>query len=615
MFEYEPEKEINNKNIILKTSNKINYYFDKTFLKMYDEYRKKDIYYLYLSNEYELLSFEYYAKMIKKTVGNYEKNKYYSDKLKIENNTILIDDYIMYPVVKNYKFQVLSSNLFDWYSILAYIEEGSKYTIIQCIGPWEISNDKLNLYFELENLLIEKKKCKVSTIFILFDYGENIKYSDIVLHYNNDTSYHIIDANKIDKIYDIKIYNVIINDIKLYDTKKCQNELATFPIYLYIVNYVLSNMLVNGNLFMNFNEIKLSKPFVQLLYIISNNFTKTQIIMKKINQHKYGTFKFNKLKTYNNQFDNLLKEYSVIDKYLGQNTLIKIDEPKYCDNLKENIRKPNIDIIIKSIYSKKMDINFVNFLLNSYEYQKHIFTRITEKIDYIIKNKPDINSIIANNINKCISFCKKYDIEINELYKDFKILNYDKIVKLYFENTLNKNIKLSLDSIYSITKPETTEKMCELIKTHFSKVKYIIDGNANVGSTTIIFSKHFDKVYSVEYDKTTYDILKHNVKEYDLRNVETYNDDIIDFIKNKKFNITDHCLFLDPPWTGTFYKLETNLDLYLSDINIIKIMKDTYIKYICIKTPHNYNFTELYKNFYNVVIYRLSGFYFIMIKK
>ena len=94
-----------------------------------------------------------------------------------------------------------------------------------------------------------------------------------------------------------------------------------------------------------------------------------------------------------------------------------------------------------------------------------------------------------------------------------------------------------------------------------------------------------------------------------------YNDDIIDFVKNKKFNNTDHCLFLDPPWTGTFYKLETNLDLYLCDINIIKIMKDTYMKYICIKTPHNYNFTELYKNFYNVVIYRLSGFYFIMIKK
>ena len=113
MFEYEPEKEINNKNIILKTSKKINNYFDNMFLKMYDDYSKNDIYYLYLSNEYELLSFEYYAKMIKKTVGNYGTNKKNNNRLKIENNTILIDDYIMYPVVKNYKFQVLSSNLYD----------------------------------------------------------------------------------------------------------------------------------------------------------------------------------------------------------------------------------------------------------------------------------------------------------------------------------------------------------------------------------------------------------------------------------------------------------------------------------------------------------------------
>jgi len=617
MFEYEPDKKINKQNVLLKTTNKIKYYFDKMYLKMYYDLKKEDIYHTYLANEYELLTFEYYSKLIKSSVGNYSGDiKQINDKIKIENNMILIDDYVMYPIVKNYKFQLLSPNIFDWYPILEYIEENSLYTIIQGIGPWEIENGKLNLYFELENLLIEKKNCIVSTIFILYDYGENIKYNDVILHYNNNLEYHIIDANKLEKLNNIKMLNnVIVYDIKIFDARKCQSELGSFPIYLYIINFILNKLFINGNLFINFNEIKISKPFIQMLYIMSTLFNKTQIIMKKINEHKYGTFKFNKLKSYNKIFDKLIDEYSVLDKYFGQNLLVDVKDTEFCGNLKKNIRLPNLDIIVKSIYSKKIDEKFINFILKSYEYQKQTFMYKLNKINYIKNNNPDINSMIANNVNKCIVFCKKYNIEINDVYKNFKVLNYNKIIKTYFENTENKNIKISLDSIYSLTKPIITQKICELIHTHFPKVKCIIDGNANVGSTSIIFSKYFEKVYAVEYEKITYNILENNIKELGLENIETYLDDIIEFIRNRKFNINDHCLFLDPPWSGVFYKLDPVLNLYLSNINIIDIIKETNLKYICIKAPYNFNFLDLYKNFYNVVIFRLSGFYFIMIKK
>jgi hypothetical protein len=119
--------------------------------------------------------------------------------------------------------------------------------------------------------------------------------------------------------------------------------------------------------------------------------------------------------------------------------------------------------------------------------------------------------------------------------------------------------------------------------------------------------------------KDTYDILDHNIKEYKLTNVSTFNTSIIAFMDNIEQNCDNYdpstfCLFLDPPWTGVFYKIKKNIDLYLDDINIIDFIKQIKnIKYICLKVPFNYNFAYLYKAFYNFNIYRLSGFYFVLI--
>ena len=100
-----------------------------------------------------------------------------------------------------------------------------------------------------------------------------------------------------------------------------------------------------------------------------------------------------------------------------------------------------------------------------------------------------------------------------------------------------------------------------------------------------------------------------------------FNDDITLFMNdinklNKiKYNINNYCLCLDPPWTGVFYKIENELDLYLSNINILDFIKNINIRYIALKVPFNYNFKYLYKMFYNVVIYRLSGIYLVLITK
>jgi tRNA/tmRNA/rRNA uracil-C5-methylase (TrmA/RlmC/RlmD family) len=72
-----------------------------------------------------------------------------------------------------------------------------------------------------------------------------------------------------------------------------------------------------------------------------------------------------------------------------------------------------------------------------------------------------------------------------------------------------KNIHLSIDSIFSITKPELTTKIAKLIKKYMQDVDYVIDGTSNIGSTAIVLSDYFKYIYAVEINKITYNNFFH----------------------------------------------------------------------------------------------------------
>ena len=208
------------------------------------------------------------------------------------------------------------------------------------------------------------------------------------------------------------------------------------------------------------------------------------------------------------------------------------------------------------------------------------------------------------------------------MYNDFKPLNYKKVITKYFlKKNINYNkLMLSIDSIYSITKPELSINICKKIQKNMPNIEYIIDGTSNVGTTAIVFSYYFKYIYAIEINDNTYKCLKNNINVYNINNIKAILDDITIFMKNKLkeingYDINKYCLFLDPPWGGTNYKLKKNINLKLSNIDILDFLQEINIKYIIIKVPLNYNFLKLNNYFPNISIYKLNNFYIIFIIK
>ena len=75
----------------------------------------------------------------------------------------------------------------------------------------------------------------------------------------------------------------------------------------------------------------------------------------------------------------------------------------------------------------------------------------------------------------------------------------------------------------------TAQIISNIIKLKYPNTKIIADMTANVGGNTLNFAKHFDKVYSIEINKNTFDMLNNNIKVYGYKNIKTFNDDANNF--------------------------------------------------------------------------------------
>lgn len=612
--------------------------FNRDINKKYFEISNSDVLLQILCDEYQFLTCNLYSLFYRPNVPNYTIPyiSNYNEILTIKNNNTYINDYIFYPVGKYYRFGINSAFYYFYLNIIEKLPKKSDIVIVQVIGPWEIYNNELHLYFELENILEKINNCKVRTVFLLITYGEKIKYDKIIIDNSENLKkdYIIINCDNFNNFNNIKEFigktdNIFIDIINLYSTKSCYNEIASLPFKILLYDKLLECLNVNGNLFINNKTYLFYKPTFQFLNIIYEQFSNFEILKNNIVFLHFGILKFSNLKKkINNLFTDIINIYIDLDPYLGQNFLPKTkNNLLYCIDLEKNINIPNKGLLIKSINKNKISSDLINSFNKAYKDYNKLIKNYYNKYIFIINNdinKKNINKILINNIHKCIEYCVENNIEINDIYNNLTIPNKLKIVKKYFPKKSNINynkLEISIDSIFSISNTIDMIRLSKLIISNNNNIKYIIDGNSNIGVGSIVFSNYFKKVYAVEYAKNTFLILKNNINVYKLKNTFSYHDDIIRFMNDKKilssinYNKNSFCLFLDPPWSGYFYKIEKNVDLYLNNINIIDLLVKLNIKYIYIKVPYNFNFSYLYNKFENITIYKFNQYFIIYIIK
>ena len=665
----------------------VNHRFLPTILELFYSISQFKIEDKLLANKYELLTFFYSIELYhsnfvinnnNKVINNNDvtsnkvtnnndvtSNKVTNNKVTIKDNLIIVNNYMLLPVIDNYMFNELSYLSPYYFLIKKHLPKNSITTIIQLVSPSElnIKDNKLNLSFN--NSLydfLKNNNCIVKVLFIYFDKLDkfdkleftNLGKDDLVI--NANLLYQ--SGTKINKFLE-NSEDIIIekSTFQLFKSTDCHSELSQLPLLIYLFDKVLNSIKEHGNLYYAY-DISIYKPTFQLLYYMRNQFTNMHYYENTLNVESFGFIKYEDFipikssfsskfssksppssksdKVKNNKLTLIIDEYITHDKYLGQhNVIINTMENKYCHNVDLN---QNTDLntknanrtIIQSLFGgngngNNIDSEFMTIFEKIHEKKNHAMHQMIKQVKYIqdmISQRKELDTIITFLVSTAIEFCNEHGIPINEKYIDFKPLNYKEFIYKYFKkiNNVNlNNIEINIDSNYSITLPANTEKIAKYIKKDMPSVEYIIDGTTNIGSTAAVLSQYFKKIYSVEIDKKTYQKLIHNIAEYKINNIISYHYDIITFMKDKLqeigFNLDKFCLFLDPPWSGAFYKTETLINLFLSDINIVDFIKKIKCKYIAIKVPYNYNFALLYLNFYNITIYRVQGFFLVLIKK
>jgi 16S rRNA G966 N2-methylase RsmD len=202
---------------------------------------------------------------------------------------------------------------------------------------------------------------------------------------------------------------------------------------------------------------------------------------------------------------------------------------------------------------------------------------------------------------------------MNNKYTNPIILD-DVDLKLFFhkndiENSIKNSKKLIMTNkgIYSITKYDDAQWITDCIidtispltnkdEESIKSILYgynIIDSTACIGGNTINFAKYFFNVNAIELNKIHYSVLRNNIDALNIKNVETYEGNFLDVIKEK--NIKSDIIFIDPPWGGFQYKVHKYFNLKLGNIPINEVIEKLLIdfEYIVLKAPINLNLNIL----------------------
>lgn len=282
-----------------------------------------------------------------------------------------------------------------------------------------------------------------------------------------------------------------------------------------------------------------------------------------------------------------------------------------------------VDTYVSDIYDKHHNIYI-------YATQRHIkqtceqYDNLLRKICFVLRkrkclkrywNKNVIIKKIKQNQIVGLKWCMKHRIPINMTYLSVKNTfipsNLNKINRLFPKCPQSHLLKLTKDSVYSVSPPQMAEDISRCILHMFPSCKTILDATANIGGNTINFAKHFKHVRALDICPTNIHALKNNIKVYKLKNVVCARCDFVEVMTT----ITEDVVFIDPPWGGRYYKVFDKLRLNLSNISLEDIVNSIPTKvHIVLKLPLNYDIESFeYNTFRTCTIVKFEKYQLILL--
>jgi predicted RNA methylase len=213
-----------------------------------------------------------------------------------------------------------------------------------------------------------------------------------------------------------------------------------------------------------------------------------------------------------------------------------------------------------------------------------------------------------------------------ELYNNKKI----HVEKLFPKiNGVNlQHLIIDYESVSYITTPNESKKISDIIAQKMVQYKPIkecnvVDATAGVGGDSIMLCSIFGSVISIEMNHLRYAFLKHNLEQYNFKNVTPINGDSLIIVPKLQFI---DVIYVDPPWGGKNYKMKENLRLMLGDIYIETFVENCFNKnimmfspkLIVLKLPKNYDLKSLFEilgSQFDIYLYELKKINILLIEK
>ena len=171
-------------------------------------------------------------------------------------------------------------------------------------------------------------------------------------------------------------------------------------------------------------------------------------------------------------------------------------------------------------------------------------------------------------------------------------------------STILRTVK---ESWYSCERDHHFEQLSRIIPHE----KVVYDLNAHIGGFSLRWAckNKESKIYSIELDETVSDVLKSNVAELKLDNVNVITGDSAKVVWD--IPDTPDIIYMDPPWGGKDYKNEATIDLFYGEVNAVELIQQMLEKWknvkVYFKVPLNYNFESLNNVINNYKVWNIYG--------